>query len=93
MEYENICKHCKEKVAIRNPSGFCDHLYYPDNCEICKRREVVEMEIREKEMLLAAINDLYNWNIISNKEKTMLSGRIMDRSHREDKENGTRKNI
>lgn len=23
-------------ILIRNPSGFCDHLYYPDNCKICK---------------------------------------------------------
>ena len=25
------CNHCKMDTAIRNPSGFCDHLYYPDN--------------------------------------------------------------
>ena len=31
-----ICKHCNQNVAIRNPSGYCDHLYYPDNCETCK---------------------------------------------------------
>lgn len=30
-----ICKHCGEDTAIRNPSGYCDHLYYPDNCTTC----------------------------------------------------------
>lgn len=30
-----ICKNCKEPIAIRNPSGYCDHLYYPENCEVC----------------------------------------------------------
>lgn len=35
----NICPHCKMDKRIRNPSGFCDHLYYPDSCKICKERE------------------------------------------------------
>lgn len=36
-EYEvKICEHCKGNIAIRNPTGFCDHLYYPDNCPVCK---------------------------------------------------------
>jgi hypothetical protein len=30
------CKHCHCDLQIRNPSGYCDHLYYPDYCEICK---------------------------------------------------------
>ena len=30
-----ICEHCKMPIAIRNPSGFCDHLYYPDYCDVC----------------------------------------------------------
>lgn len=34
-----ICKHCGGDIRIRNPKGYCDHLYYPDNCDICKRRE------------------------------------------------------
>lgn len=29
------CKHCGENINIRNPSGYCDHLYYPENCEVC----------------------------------------------------------
>ena len=31
-----ICNHCKNDIAIRNPSGYCDHLKYPDYCRICK---------------------------------------------------------
>ena len=30
------CDHCGGDVHIRNPSGYCDHLYYPDNCSVCK---------------------------------------------------------
>jgi len=33
------CPHCKGEIAIRNPSGYCDHQYYPENCETCKERE------------------------------------------------------
>ena len=33
---EKICLHCKGKISIRNPSGYCDHLYYPENCGVCK---------------------------------------------------------
>ncbi len=37
-----ICKHCQEPIALRNPSGYCDHLYYPDNCNICKPKDKIE---------------------------------------------------
>ena len=30
-----VCLHCKMDKRIRNPSGYCDHLYYPESCEIC----------------------------------------------------------
>src|SRR3990167_9209090 len=26
------CKCCRGDIKIRNPKGFCDHLYYPENC-------------------------------------------------------------
>lgn len=32
---EKGCPHCGGDIAVRNPSGYCDHLYYPDNCKIC----------------------------------------------------------
>ncbi len=28
---ENICPKCHMDTSIRNPSGHCDHLYYPEN--------------------------------------------------------------
>ena len=31
-----LCPHCKKPIYLRNPSGFCDHLYYPEKCEVCK---------------------------------------------------------
>ena len=33
-----ICAHCGGDIEIRNPTGTCDHLYYPDYCTICERR-------------------------------------------------------
>jgi hypothetical protein len=32
----NLCNHCGLEIRIRNPSGRCDHLYYPFNCDICE---------------------------------------------------------
>jgi hypothetical protein len=31
-----ICDHCGHDVALRNPSGVCDHLYYPEYCATCR---------------------------------------------------------
>ncbi len=25
-----LCRHCGGEVALRNPTGNCDHLYWPD---------------------------------------------------------------
>ena len=56
---KQICKHCGEPIAIRNPSGYCDHLYYPENCEICKKMLTVERKIYEWE-----VSDEYGWRNI-----------------------------
>jgi len=37
------CTHCGELVCLRNPSGYCDHLYYPENCELCKSTPEIEL--------------------------------------------------
>lgn len=29
-ETEPMCKHCGGPISIRNPTGNCDHLYFPD---------------------------------------------------------------
>ena len=31
------CNHCGMDIEIRNPSGYCDHLHYPESCKICKK--------------------------------------------------------
>lgn len=35
IEKEKICTHCGFDTGLRNPSGSCDHLYYPEKCNIC----------------------------------------------------------
>jgi len=31
LEDNRICPDCKGLIRIRNPTGKCDHLYYPEN--------------------------------------------------------------
>lgn len=33
------CNHCKGDLSIRNPKGFCDHLHYPECCEVCENEK------------------------------------------------------
>lgn len=35
-----LCIYCGEKIAIRNPTGKCDHLYYPANANKNYKDEV-----------------------------------------------------
>ena len=72
---DRICPHCDMDTNIRNPSGYCDHLFYPNNdCKICKlmrQKEVVKMKStkplsKDKKLLdrwqikLGRIHDLIN---------------------------------
>ena len=38
---ERECEHCLGLICVRMPvpSSNCDHLYYPDYCKVCKKRE------------------------------------------------------
>jgi len=38
-EFALICPHCNYSRKIRNPSGYCDHLKWPENCDYCKTME------------------------------------------------------
>ena len=38
MSDEKLCDHCQTPIAVRNLSGFCDHLYYPEACSVCEER-------------------------------------------------------
>lgn len=33
------CEHCGCNTSTRNPSGYCDHLYYPERCPVCNGAE------------------------------------------------------
>lgn len=35
MAKKDICSHCYTPIKIRNQSGYCDHLRYPESCEVC----------------------------------------------------------
>lgn len=50
------CEHCGGDLKIRNPMGICDHLYYPEYCEICSKRE---QERKKKMKTLTA--DVLEW--------------------------------
>ena len=43
---ERKCPHCKGSIVIRNPTGKCDHLYYPENCKVCFAREMRKQKAR-----------------------------------------------
>ncbi len=33
---EVTCPHCFLDIELRNPSGYCDHLHYPESCKVCQ---------------------------------------------------------
>lgn len=39
-----VCSHCGYSTDVRNQSGRCDHLYYPENCHICWNNQKGEAE-------------------------------------------------
>ena len=51
-----ICPHCNQPINIRNSSGYCDHLYYPEACDICRLsfmdwKDHLKIMVLEKEPL------------------------------------------
>lgn len=34
-QHNSICLHCGNDIGISNPSGYCNHIHYPESCEIC----------------------------------------------------------
>ena len=51
-----ICKHCKGLIKIRNPKGYCDHLYYPESCKTCNEN-YPEVD-RERDLFRSMLYDL-----------------------------------
>lgn len=43
------CFHCGGNIEIRNPKRYCDHLYYPDSCKICKEISDLKAELSNAE--------------------------------------------
>ena len=37
-EDDRVCEHCHGLVSVRNPTGTCDHLYYPEAWSVCDER-------------------------------------------------------
>ena len=48
-----ICDHCKMDIEIRNPSGYCDHHYYPYCCNVCNEPGRLK-EIQDAKELIEA---------------------------------------
>lgn len=67
-----ICNHCHMDVTIRNPSGFCDHLYYPDNCDVCSKSN------RDKERIRDAAPDLLEACIVQQESLNILFSLLVD---------------
>jgi len=73
MTDQDKCPHCGMSKKVRNPSGFCDHLYYPENCKVCRDREVFDSFTTKKyiDIPTSAIirNDFKDWEKWSNGKK------------------------
>jgi (p)ppGpp synthase/HD superfamily hydrolase len=41
MRPDLFCKHCGFQKELANPSGFCNHVHYPEGCDICRDAEYV----------------------------------------------------
>jgi len=35
-DHADKCEHCEGDIKVRNPKGYCDHLQYPEYCQICR---------------------------------------------------------
>ena len=52
-----LCNHCGFDIAIRNPSGYCDHLYYPECCDVCNGKKKPESALQQSINELSASID------------------------------------
>ena len=87
---EEICPVCKGKVEVRNPTGLCDHLYYPDNVKPNELLRIIKSLEAKNAQLKETIAELERWqtrnlqtkrewgNQLTEAEKTIkeLQGRI-----------------
>lgn len=48
---ERLCKHCGGEIRIRNPTGMCDHLYWPDELtDEAKRANGIPIKVSLEEL-------------------------------------------
>jgi len=73
-----FCNHCGGNTAIRlpNPKSGCDHLYYPENCPVCRLKE----PRRDTNELFGDIERLLKENIILHQQ---LGEKDRDETERE----------
>lgn len=59
---EKKCKYCDGDIEIRNPTGNCDHLYYPENVNksLKKPEKKTDKDIEPTIGTLTPINYGYN---------------------------------
>lgn len=57
MTDKKLCKHCGMDIAIRNPSGYCDHLYYPENCDVYNEKIQTD-----KQKLVEILTEFMGWS-------------------------------
>ena len=66
-----VCPHCNMDINIRNPSGYCDHLYYPDYCDVCTKREA------EKKMKPSRVMPMETIDTLNRRKKPELISMYM----------------
>lgn len=75
-----ICKHCNGAIAERNPKGYCDHLYYPENCVVCRRVEAMGKQ-DERSGLLSELSELLNDEDLTDEKLRDASEDLLPRIH------------
>ena len=70
---KEICPHCEGDIEIRNPTGSCDHLYYPDACRVCRIREGRKRIALEIVMLKQRLGDLELYKTMHAMEEAVRS--------------------
>lgn len=65
-EIKELCVLCNEDIKIRNPTGACDHLYYPENLDPkeCVEKIKMLMEKLEKIKRLSYISIVHEYGLI-----------------------------
>lgn len=66
LEKDGICLHCNMSTKIANPSGYCDHVYFPEHsCLICGNSE--DWQYHLQKMVLEEDPILYLSKFINDK--------------------------